>query len=64
VHFKKTEEKINIFSKYSKTKLCAYLTNKTESEDKDIRTGSDSDNASAEYNCITQELLSKISLSK
>ena len=64
MHFKKTKKKINIFSKYSKTKLYAYLTNKTKSESENISTNSDSDSASAEYSCVTQELLSKISLSK
>jgi len=53
VCFKKTEEKINIFLKYSKTKLCAYLANKTELKDKDISTDLDSDSASAEHGCIT-----------
>jgi hypothetical protein len=64
VCFKKTEEKINVFLKHSKTKLHAYLANKTESEGKDISTGSDSDSAPAEYSCVTQELLNKASLSK
>ena len=53
MYFKKTEEKINIFSKHSKTKLHTYLANKTKSENKDISIDLDSDSASAEHDCIT-----------
>ena len=62
--FKKTEKKIDVSSKHSKTKPRAYLANKTESEGEDISTGSDSDSAPAEHGCVTQELLSKASLFK
>jgi len=53
VHFKKTEKKIDVSSKYSKTKPHAYLANETELEGEDISTGSDSDSASAEHDCVT-----------